>query len=506
MNSDSFLGLFAVSQLLFSFLVLIFREKARYFTLIHALSLLVFSITWSTGAWGRQEMHTILGGWEAFRGISLYFDVLSLRFLFAASAVFTAVAFFSFVKIREWRFFFLMDLCLSSLVCVFLVNDLFNGYVTLELLSLVSYLLISLEGRRRQVWASLKYMIIGAVAFNLYLIGAALIYHSTGYLNLDLIAASSGYSQLGLVLIVIALLVKSGAFLMSMWLPSAHSEAISPVSTLLSGILVKAGIFLIFRIMGKLDAPMIVEFITQLGLWSSLAGVLFAMVQQDIKLILAFHTMSQMGYALAGIRGEGSLYAMNHALFKAILFMAADRLYVVFKTRNVYKIREKEGLVPITTFLALLVGYLSIAGLPFLDGFSPKFHVIEEQNLFGKIILILSAIGTVASIGKIIIPVFPKVAKKLRDSWEQTIGFFILGFGCLSIGIAETIEIDHKTEAVTESLAIFFAGLIVLKWIVPKIHPFFPKRLFELRTALMLLLIITTCVGAAFLLEGRGQL
>lgn len=505
MSSDNILAFFPVVQILFSFSILLFRKHARYFMLTHSLTLLALSISLSMGIWGRESMHVIVGGWDQFRGISLYFDVLSLRFLFAASAVFSAVGLYTFKKIRDWNFFFLMDLCLTTLVCVFLVNDLFNAYVTLELLSLISYLLISFEGRRRQVWASLKYMIIAAVGFNFFLIGVALIYSSTGFLNLDLIASAPSFSMLGLVFVIIALLVKSGSFLMSMWLPSAHSEAISPVSVLLSGILVKAGVFTVFRILGKIDAPILEEFVVQMGLWSSLAGVLFAMAQQDIKLILAFHTMSQMGYALAGIRGDGSLYAMNHALFKAILFMAADRLYVVFKTRNVYKIRDKDGRVPISTFLALLVGYLSITGLPFLDGFSPKFHVIEEQNLFGKIILILSAVGTVASIGKIILPVYPKVKKKLWDSWEQTAGFALLGFGCLSIGIAETIELDHKPEAITESLAIFFAGLIVLKWIVPKIHPFFPKKLFELRTALMLLLFVTVTASAFFIWLGGGK-
>ena len=282
------------------FLIPVFKKHAKRIPLIQIVIFLI-CLLFLYQQKDNLPLKLVFGGWQHTIGIEILLDVNALLFLAATYIVFLSVIIYSSKKGHDWKYYFLINLLLSDLTCLFLANDLFNIYVTLELMSLISYLLISMEFKSRQIWSSLKYMILSAVSFNLYLVATAMIYNEYGTLNIDLIATHVIKNPFSLFLLTTALLIKSGIFFYSMWLPSAHSDSESSISAILSGVIVNAGIFHVLRINNAINCVEISRYIIIIGIVSAIFGAYFSIKQKDIKLILAFSTLSQMGFILEGL-------------------------------------------------------------------------------------------------------------------------------------------------------------------------------------------------------------
>jgi multicomponent Na+:H+ antiporter subunit D len=247
-----------------------------------------------------------------------------------------------------------------------------------------------------------------------YLVGAVLVYqahHSFNYAGLR------GSPPEAVALIFLGLLVKGGIFVSGLWLPLTHSESESPVSAMLSGVVVKAGVFPLVRCALMLEE--IDPIVRLFGVVTAVLGVGFAVFEKDSKRMLAFHTVSQLGFVLAAPM-VGGFYALTHGLVKSALFLIAG----VLPSRDFKQLQYQ----PMDTkiWLALAIASFSISGFPLLSGFGAK--VLTSKNLLSwqVIGMNLAALGTAISFAKFIFLPHQKLAgnrdqmvKLDGETWEQ---------------------------------------------------------------------------------------
>jgi multicomponent Na+:H+ antiporter subunit D len=242
--------------------------------------------------------------------------------------------------------------------------------------------------------------------------------------------------------------LKGAIFPLYSWLPKAHGVAPSSISALLSGLIVKASLYLFMRIhTGMFGSPyQFGEVLFWLGMVSALAGVGFAMVQKDAKQILAYHTVSQVGLMLVGLSFDqgtsyvgGWMHIIHHAIFKGLLFLAVGVIIKTYQTKKVYEIHGVMKTLPWTGIL-LVVGMLSITGAPLLNGYVSKTMIKyafadDDVKMF---IFNLINLGTIISFSKMAMMLFGKptqVVNIKRASISQHIPMTILALSSLVIGM-----------------------------------------------------------------------
>jgi multicomponent Na+:H+ antiporter subunit D len=251
-------------------------------------------------------------------GVSLSFDRLAGWFLLLNGLVCLAVWIEGRRQGWDRTGWLLLLVLLGALNTSFLTTDLVSLYVSLEVVAISAFLLI-LRGRTaRADWIALRYLLVSNTAMGLYLIGAALVYAQSGSFQFAALAALPPGAPLALVLV--GLLTKSGVFLNGLWLPRTHAEAPAEVSALLSGVVVSAGALPLLRLEQLSDA--VIALLTPIALASAALGVLYALVVDDAKRLLAWSTLAQMGLVLLSPAAGGAM-ALSHGLAKAGMFLTA---------------------------------------------------------------------------------------------------------------------------------------------------------------------------------------
>lgn len=370
---------------------------------------------------GEDAGVTFAGGWgvrsqgsEAFVvGIALVLDGLSRLFLLLVSVVGTASAVYAlrYLEPEPGRplFHVLFNLLVAGMNGAVLAGDVFNLYVFVEVASLASYGLVAYGTGGREVEAAFKYLVLGTLASTAILLGVTVLYAATGYLNMADLAGAVGRGAVPRV----ALLFASGLFVLGFgtktaampfhaWLPDAHPSAPAPISAMLSGLLIKTlGIYALVRVFyGVLGASgPVLAILTALGCLSMWGAVLLAQAQDDLKRILAFHSVSQMGYVLVALGlgtwlgvAAGLFHAANHALFKSALFLSAGSLERVAGTRRLSEMGGLFRRAPATS--AGLVGAcLSISGIPPFNGFWSKLLILVALASAGQYAVAVLAAG-----------------------------------------------------------------------------------------------------------------
>ncbi|MFM1891927.1 MAG: hypothetical protein RLZ44_1004, partial [Pseudomonadota bacterium] len=260
---------------------------------------------------GGQLLHA-LGGWTPGLGIALRADALSallltLTALVALAASVYASAYFALpdAKARFWPLWLLLWTALNALL---LAGDLFNLYVTLELLGLAAVGLAALGGKRAAVEAALRYLLVGLLGSMAYLAGVALLYLGYGSLDLPTVAAAlrpEPTAWAALALMTGGLLLKTALFPLHFWLPPAHANAPAPVSAALSALVVKAGFYLVLRLWLDLYPAVLTPAAAHLLglLWAAavLWGSWQALQAERLKLLAAYSTVAQLGYLFLGL-------------------------------------------------------------------------------------------------------------------------------------------------------------------------------------------------------------
>lgn len=351
-----------------------------------------------------------LGGWAAPLGINLYADTLSGLFLLVAAIVSLAVTLYSQAYLRRngisglfWPVMLFLQAALNALL---VSADVFNLYVTLELLCLSAVALVAMAGGRPATAAALRYLLASIVASLCYLLGVALLYHAFGALDIATLAArvSSGpatWAALGLMTAGLAL--KGALFPLHFWLPQAHACAPSPVSALLSALVVKAPFYVLLRLWyatysGVPEA--LGDLLGGLGVVAILWGSVQALRQDRLKLLVAYSTVSQIGYLfllfpLAQARGavQGvTLFVLGHALAKAGMFLAAGNMQARLGHDRIHELHQVARDMPVTLAAFGLAG-VCIMGLPPSANFIGKWLLVEAAFAQGDWLWAVVVVG-----------------------------------------------------------------------------------------------------------------
>jgi len=379
----------------------------------------VAGLAWQVTGLGAQRY--AIGGWGAPLGIDLYADGLSLLMLMVTAAVGLGISVYStgyFERKRSAVFWPLWLFLWAALNALFLSADIFNLYVTLELLGLAAVALVALAGGANALTSAMRYLLVSLLGSLFYLLGVVLLYHSFGSVDIAILAermepSPAVWAAMGLM--SAGLLLKTALFPLHFWLPPAHASAPAPVSALLSALVVKASFYILLRLwleVFPLGSAAFGQLLGLLGAAAVLWGGLQALRQTRLKMLIAYSTVMQLGYLFlafplaTSIAWKGALYlVVSHALAKAAMFMAAGNILRFGGHDRIADLDRVAQRLPLTLTAFALAGVSSM-GLPPSGGFIAKWLLLEEAMRSGQwwwvIILILGGLLAAAYVFKVI--------------------------------------------------------------------------------------------------------
>ena len=334
------------------------------------------------------------GGWAAPMGITLIADRLSALMLAVASVMLLAVLVYAIGQPgaeRNHVGFQSVYLVLSAGVAgAFLTGDLFNLFVSFEMMLAASYVLITLGARRDQVRAGMTYVVISLIASTLFVTALALVYSATGTVNLADLSERMQQLSPGLrtafsVLLLVVFGIKAGLFPLFFWLPDSYPTAPSAVTAVFAGLLTKVGVYAIIRSQTLLFPPDSRPSGLILGLAAATMaiGVFGAIAQDDVKRILSFHIVSHVGFMVMGLGffsvaglGGAVFYIVHHIVVMTTLFLTGGLIEHVGGSSRLSRVGGLVTSAPVVAVL-FLVPALSLAGVPPFSGFVAKLGLLQ---------------------------------------------------------------------------------------------------------------------------------
>lgn len=396
----------------------------------------------------------LLAGWPRGIAVRLVADAYTTPMVLLTALFFAGAFLFSTRAAYMDKTFMFLFVCLeTALLGIFLSGDLFNIYVLIELSMLIIAILIMYKQDKQSVYDAMLYLMLNFIAMAFMLLGIGFIYRITGVLDLGLMQARlEGLNNahaliVPYALIVTAIALKAALFPLFSWLPRAHGAPSAPsiVSAALSGVQVKAGVYLLIRL-SMVFSPLIDAgaFFMVVGFVTAVIGFALAIAQKDIKLILAYHTVSQVGLIVLGLHlGSetafwGSMYhIINHALFKGVLFLTAGTIIETYGSRSVTEIRGVLRRMP-AIGIGTLAGMLGITGAPFFNGSVSKYFIQDGlQGNWGGLVMFLINLGTTVSFVKYSVILFERPRDPVTPPRDPWVAMVALGFGlaCLAGGL-----------------------------------------------------------------------
>jgi multicomponent Na+:H+ antiporter subunit D len=408
-------------------------------------------------------------------GVTLMVDELTGYFILTNAIVTIAVLIYCWQSNKTAFFYAQTIIVHGSVNAAFACADFVSLYVGLEVSGIAAFLLIAYPRSDRSIWVALRYLFVSNTAMLFYLIGAILVYKASNSLSFDGLKDAPPEA---IALIFMGLLVKGGVFVSGLWLPLTHSESETPVSAMLSGIVVKAGVYPLVRcaLMVEEVAP-IVEFF---GMAAAVSGVIYAIFENDTKRLLAFSTLSQLGWILVA-PAVGGLYALAHGIVKSALFLIVGNL----PSRNFKELQQKS--IDPSLWIVLLIASLSMSGFPLLVGFGAKVSTLKNLLPWQETIMNLAAVGTVITFAKFI---FLPLGNKNRVS-----SGFWLAVSMLLGGLFATNAFYFEAYSwanIAKSMAIIAGGWLAYGLIFKRLTLRLPQILeqFDHLTGLMVLMLI----------------
>lgn len=350
-----------------------------------------------------------LGSWPAPWGIEYRIDAANALVLVIVTAIAAITLPYAKVSVekevarpRIYLFYLMYMLCMTGLLGITTTADAFNLFVFLEISSLSSYVLISLGGNRRALTASYRYLIMGTLGATFYIIGVGMMYMMTGSLNMaDLATLLPAVDHTRTVLaafafVVVGLGLKLAMFPLHTWLPNAYAFAPSAVTVFLASTATKVAIYallrLVFTVFGgtdlfaSTDISLMLIIVALIGMF---AGAFVAIFQTDVKRMLAYSSVSQVGYMVlgigmataAGLTG-GIVHLFNHAVMKGAAFMAVGAMFYVIGSVRLNDLAGIGKRMPVTTAVFLVAG-LSLIGTPLTVGFISKWQLVQASLALG---------------------------------------------------------------------------------------------------------------------------
>ncbi|WP_237607519.1 monovalent cation/H+ antiporter subunit D family protein [Roseimaritima sediminicola] len=377
-------------------------------------------------------IHYDIGGWQPPYGIEYVVDYLSgfvMLFVSAIAAIVLAYAprtvELEIPGSKHTLFYASYLLCLTGLLGMCITGDLFNVFVFLEISSLSSYAMISLARTRRAPLAALRYLILGTVGATFFLIGIGLVYQMTGTLNLDDIAhrlPREGGPRTILVafaFMTIGLCIKMAVFPVHSWLPNAYTYAPSAVTAFIAATSTKVSVYIFIRLVYDIFTP---EFafdllpldseLTTLALVGIFVASTSAIYQSDVKRLLAYSSIAQIGYMLLGISmgtqeglTAGIVHMFNHALIKGGLFMVVGCYALQLRSVQLEDWRGAGRTMPWTS-MAWALGGLGLIGVPVTVGFVSKWLLlttaVQTEHWAVAVLMLVSSLLAVVYIWRVV--------------------------------------------------------------------------------------------------------
>ncbi|MBX3354599.1 MAG: Na+/H+ antiporter subunit D [Phycisphaeraceae bacterium] len=416
------------------------------------------------------------GNWEAPFGIQFQIDRLG-AIMVLLTAIMGAASLLFMLSDADTRpqsplLLPLLHGMLAGVGGAFATADLFNMYVWFEVMLIGVLGLFALGGRLDQLDATFRYLALNLVGTLLLVISVGAIYSVTGHLNFTAVhhavqALPPGMTTLLLGTLMLAFLIKAGAFPLFAWLPASYHTLPGPVLALCAGLLTKVGVYALLRMCGDVFEPtpkMLLDALGWIAAATMLFGVLGAAYHWDLRRILGFHIISQIGYMLLGIAlgtatGDGGalFYTAHHIIVKANLFLIAA---MIWRLTGSYDLRKIGGLYDARPMLGLVfaIPALSLVGIPPLSGFWAKLLVLSETIALGHItwtvVALIVSFLTLYSMMKIWLEAFWKrhpdsewhlpANTRLGPAWITTITLALI---TISIGVAPQILISFVMAA-----------------------------------------------------------
>lgn len=357
-------------------------------------------------------------------GISMVADSLTVFMLVTVNLVAFLITVYSIDYMKKytakWKFYTLFMLMLAGINGVIITGDLFNLFVFLEIASIASYALVAFGTEAEELEASFKYAVMGSVGASFLLLGIAFLYSYTSTLNMADMASALLQKGPGKVVPFVTVLFLMGFGLKAAlvpfhaWLPDAHPSAPAPISAMLSGVLIKVlGAYALARIFFNVFvmSASVSASLMFLGALSMIVGVILAVGQWDFKRLLAYHSISQIGYVILGIfLGTplgifgGLFHLFNHSIFKSLLFLNSGAVVYSIGTRDLKEMGGLKERMPVTAGTDMIAS-MSIAGIPPLNGFFSKliiiFACIQADHPVYAFWAVLGSLLTLASFVKV---------------------------------------------------------------------------------------------------------
>ena len=373
-----------------------------------------------------------LGDWAPPLGIEYRVDLMNALVLVLVSGIAAVVFPFAHESVkseiddRQSSYFYCaLIICMVGLMGVTITGDAFNVFVFLEISSLSAYALIAMGGRRdrRALTSAFNYLIMGTIGATFFVIGVGLLYMATGTLNMaDLHSKLAGQDnrvvQAGFAFIVAGIGLKLAMFPLHLWLPNAYTYAPSAVTAFMAATATKVAVYVLIRFFYTVfgfDFDFMGAAFTYVLLPLGVAGMfiasLVAIFQENVKRMLAYSSVAQIGYMLVGLSFATTLgltaslvHMFNHALMKGALFMAVACVILRTSSCSINAFAGLARRMPYTTW-ALVISGLSLVGVPLTVGFISKWYLLQASFAAGHwyvgFLIVASSLIAVVYVGRI---------------------------------------------------------------------------------------------------------
>ncbi len=418
----------------------------RGFSLLSSISMLFVSLALFYLTCTRGILVFCAGGWDAPFGVTFVLDRLACIMVLTSSILSFTGTLFSLETIDSEKethgFYALWQFLIMGINGTFVTGDMFNLFVFFEIMLIASYTILVIGSSRAQLRETFKYLAINVVSAVIFLIALGCLYAVAGTLNmadlaqkLRMLPDENGMIALIALLLFVAFGVKGAIFPFYVWLPQVHTVAAASVSSIFSGLLIKVGVYALLRVFTLIfvgDVAFTHTFIAVVAVCTMVLGVFGAVSQMNYKRILAYHSISQVGYMIAGLglftpaSIAGAIYfIVHHAIVKSCLFLTAGVAEKITGTKELQKMGGLMAQAPLLSWL-FFIAALSLAGVPPLSGFFGKLTLIKAAAAIPSYFMIAFAMA----VG--VLTLFSMIKIFLYAYWHQAPQVYVPeeGFRC----------------------------------------------------------------------------
>ncbi|MBS3909649.1 MAG: monovalent cation/H+ antiporter subunit D family protein [Actinobacteria bacterium] len=453
-----------------------------YITVAVTLSCFLISLSLLNTVMSKGKISYWLGGWEPPWGIEYVVDYLNAFVLIVVAFIAFIVSLYAKKSVEKeidenkiTPFYSIYLLFVAGLMGIVITGDIFNLYVFLEIASLAGYALIAVGRKRAALMASYNYLILGTIAATFILLGIGYLYMVTGTLNMaDLrdrlpMLYESRVVRTAFAFFTVGLSLKLALFPLHAWLPNAYTYAPSVVSAIMAATATKVGAYALLRVMFTVFKPEfdlqvvpVTKILIVLALIAIIAGSVLAVAQTNLKRMLAYSSVGQIGYIVLGaalanqVAMTGSLlHILNHSLMKGALFLAVGAVVYKLGIEEISGLKGMGKKMPFT-MAAFTVGGISMIGVPLTVGFVSKWYIVlgalASDMWFIVPVILLSSLLTAVYFWRIIEGIYfavPDGAGQIRD--DAPLGLLVptmvLAGLCIFFGVAAVIPASIAGKA-----------------------------------------------------------